>query len=152
MNAVAYTFLVFLFTLYMLFEEGNEHSLSSRRINRSHSQAAELRRQIDSQIQSYIVIKTVISALVGFLVYIVLGPVLNVKLAHLFGVVSFRLSSTENTLPCLTVCLQITFVANYIPNVGAIVATLVPIPVVILGKTFQILHQVVVKIIGEYRR
>lgn len=28
---------------------------------------------------------------------------------------------------------QITFVANYIPNVGAIVATLVPLPVVILG-------------------
>lgn len=87
MNAVAYTFLVFLFTLYMLFEEGNEHSLSSRRINRSHSYAADLRRQIDSQIQSYIVIKTVISALVGILVYIVLGPILNVKLAHLFGVV-----------------------------------------------------------------
>uniref|UniRef100_A0A7S3PMN6 AI-2E family transporter n=1 Tax=Aplanochytrium stocchinoi TaxID=215587 RepID=A0A7S3PMN6_9STRA len=108
-DAIGYTFIVFLFVLYMLFEEPG---MRSKQISRSHSRARSLRRQIDSQIQRYLVIKTVISALVGILVYIILGPCLNVKMAHLFGV--------------------ITFLANYIPNIGAIVATLLPFPILIL--------------------
>mmetsp|Transcript_16407 Transcript_16407/g.19927 ORF Transcript_16407/g.19927 Transcript_16407/m.19927 type:complete len:565 (+) Transcript_16407:159-1853(+) len=108
-DAIGYTFIVFLFVLYMLFEEPGKHS---KRISRSHSRARRLRLQIDSQIQRYIVIKTVISAFVGIVVYVILGPCLDVKMAHLFGV--------------------ITFLANYIPNIGAVVATLLPIPILIL--------------------
>lgn len=59
--------------------------------------------KIDDQIQSYIGIKTLISAGVGFLVYLVLGPMLGVNLAHIFGV--------------------LTFFFNFIPNVGAVIAT-----------------------------
>ncbi len=40
---------------------------------------------MDDQIQRYIGIKTLISAGVGFLVYLVLGVMLHIKLAHLFG-------------------------------------------------------------------
>jgi predicted PurR-regulated permease PerM len=40
---------------------------------------------------------------VGFLVYLVLGPMLKVNLAHIFGVLTFFL--------------------NYIPNVGPVIAT-----------------------------
>jgi predicted PurR-regulated permease PerM len=64
--------------------------------------------KVDDQIQRYIGIKTLISAGVGFLVYVVLGPMLHVKLAHLFGV--------------------LTFFMNYIPNVGPIIATGTPLP------------------------
>ncbi len=41
--------------------------------------------KVDDQIQRYIGIKTLISAGVGFLVYLVLGVMLHIKLAHLFG-------------------------------------------------------------------
>ena len=109
LNAVAYVFIVFLFLLYMLFEKPHHYSRSAGGRN---SRAAALRRQIDAQIQRYLVIKTTISAGIGFITYLVLGPCLGVNMAHLFGV--------------------ITFLGNYIPNVGAVVATVVPLPVVVL--------------------
>ena len=59
--------------------------------------------KIDDQIQRYIGIKTLISAFVGLMVFVVLGPMLHLKLAHLFGV--------------------LTFLLNFIPNVGPVVAT-----------------------------
>lgn len=122
MDALGYTFIVFLFVLYMLFEENVPHQrialppLSHEQVTQPAKNSAlrgiSLRQQIDHQIQRYLVIKTLISAFVGFLVYLLLGPLLNVKLAHAFGV--------------------ITFLANFIPNVGAIVATLIPIPILML--------------------
>ena len=45
----------------------------------------------------------------GLLVYLCLGPVLGVNMAHMWGV--------------------ITFLLNYIPNVGPVIATLLPTPV-----------------------
>ena len=107
LNAVAYTFIVFLFLLYMLFEKPEK-----QRVRRTTSRSAQLRKQIDTQIQRYILIKTTISAAIGFITYLVLGPCLRVNMAHLFGV--------------------ITFLGNFIPNVGAVVATAVPLPVVVL--------------------
>ena len=59
--------------------------------------------KIDDQIQRYIGLKTAISVVVGVLVYVVLGMVLDVKLAHLFGILTFFL--------------------NFIPNVGPVIAT-----------------------------
>jgi len=111
LNGLEYMFLIFLFVLYMLFED-SETSSHEHSINSSHSRARDLRKQIDHQIQRYLVIKTLISLCVGISVYVVLGPILGVKMAHIFGV--------------------ITFFANYIPNVGAMLATCVPVPLVIL--------------------
>ena len=53
-----------------------------------------------------------ISAAVALAVFVVLGPILRINLAHLFAIFTFFL--------------------NYIPNVGPIVATLMPLPVAIL--------------------
>jgi len=97
----------------MIFETSDSpRAVPEHGMSLSQSRARNLRRQIDEQIQRYIVIKTLISLAVGICVYIVLGPVLQVKIAHIFGV--------------------ITFFANFIPNVGAMLATIVPIPIVIL--------------------
>lgn len=67
---------------------------------------------IDESIHRYLMAKTLVSVAMGLLVFIVLGPILHVKLAHLFGV--------------------LTVVLNFIPNVGALIAALVPLPVILL--------------------
>lgn len=106
-DAIGYVFIIFLFLMYLLIEHDQQIQ------NRENSNNfLSVRKQIDLQIQRYIIIKTLISAIVGFLVYLVLGPLLNVKLANAFAV--------------------ITFLANFIPNVGAIVATLLPFPILLL--------------------
>ncbi|KAH9255364.1 hypothetical protein BASA81_006483 [Batrachochytrium salamandrivorans] len=105
-NAVGYTFVVMLFVLYMLFEGQTQPEPVAKQ--------PSVRRQIDDQIQRYLVTKTLISAVVGLLTYLVLGPLLQVQMAHLFGVV--------------------TFLMNFIPNVGAVVATLLPLPIVVLDE------------------
>lgn len=73
--------------------------------------------KINTAVQRYILAKTLLSLAMGLSVYIVLGPILHVKLAHLFGV--------------------ITFVLNYIPNVGAVIAALVPLPVILLDPALS---------------
>lgn len=67
---------------------------------------------IDESIHRYLMAKTLVSVAMGLLVFIVLGPILKVKLAHLFGV--------------------LTVILNFIPNVGALIAALVPLPVILL--------------------
>jgi len=57
---------------------------------------ATMWRDIDDAIHRYIVAKTTVSAAMGFLVFIVLGPMLHVKLAHLFGVLTFFLNFIPN--------------------------------------------------------
>lgn len=112
MNAVAYTFIVMLFVLYMLFEGAVQGPMNEPDELEADRAIRDVRRQIDTQIQIYLVTKTLISFVVGGLTYLVLGPLLHVKMAHLFGV--------------------ITFLMNYVPNVGAVVATLLPLPIVLL--------------------
>ncbi|GBG32515.1 Hypothetical Protein FCC1311_087392 [Hondaea fermentalgiana] len=85
-NALEYVFIIFLFVLYMLFENSESGGgTDAPRLSKAHSRARDLRRQIDMQIQRYIVIKVLISLAVGVSVYVVLGPLLNVKMAHVFG-------------------------------------------------------------------
>mmetsp|Transcript_9309 Transcript_9309/g.15147 ORF Transcript_9309/g.15147 Transcript_9309/m.15147 type:complete len:507 (+) Transcript_9309:522-2042(+) len=120
LNGLEYVFIVFLFVLYMLFEDPDAADAAG--VNNSHSHARDLRRQIDMQIQRYLVIKTLISLLVGFAVFIVLGPILHVKMAHIYGV--------------------ITFFANFIPNFGAMIATMIPFPMVVLDP-----HQTTISMI-----
>lgn len=112
-QALEYVFIIFLFVLYMLFED-SDIKKEEDSFNNSYATAVDLRRLVDQQIQRYIVIKTLISLAVGVAVYIVLGPMLEIKMAHVFAV--------------------ITFFANFIPNFGAMLATAVPIPMVILDE------------------
>lgn len=67
--------------------------------------------QIDKQIQKYITLKSLISGFVGFIVYLTLGPILRINMAGLFGV--------------------ITFLLNFIPTIGPVIAVIIPAPVII---------------------
>lgn len=69
---------------------------------------------IEQEIRRYLAIKTVLSIITGLLVWLILA-VLNVQLASVFGMLAFLL--------------------NYIPNIGSIIATLLPIPVVVAQFT-----------------
>lgn len=68
--------------------------------------------EVQSRIQRYIIIKSMISALTGVLVGLTL-ILLGVDLALVFGVFAFLL--------------------NFIPSLGSIVATLLPLPVVLVS-------------------
>lgn len=67
--------------------------------------------EIEKRVQKYLTMKTAISGVTGLLVFVVL-ELLGVPYAIAFGSFSFLL--------------------NYIPNIGSIVATLLPLPVVVL--------------------
>jgi predicted PurR-regulated permease PerM len=110
-NFVTGLFIVFLFTVYLLFENTSQEKIPGG-----------LREKIDAQIQRYIVLKTFISAIVGVGVFVILGPILNVRMASLFAV--------------------LTFLFNFIPNVGAVIATLIPAPIVLFDPAFSPLHMV----------
>lgn len=68
--------------------------------------------QLETQIKGYVVAKVLLSAATGLLVGLTL-KMLSVKFALTFGVLAFLL--------------------NFIPNIGSIVATLLPLPVVVLN-------------------
>jgi AI-2 transport protein TqsA len=67
-----------------------------------------VRADIDQNIRRYIVIKVAISAVTGFFVWVTLG-LIKLKLAGVFGILAFLL--------------------NFIPSIGSIIATLLPIPI-----------------------
>jgi predicted PurR-regulated permease PerM len=77
---------------------------------------------IDSAIHRYLIAKTLVSIAMGLLVFIVLGPILKVKLAHLFGV--------------------LTIIFNFIPNIGALLAALLPLPIILLDPDLSTSSQV----------
>ncbi len=72
---------------------------------------------INQQIQSYIIIKTIISFLTGLLVTVVLF-IYNIDFALMWGV--------------------ITFILNFIPNVGSIIATIIPMIIAFFQYGFGI--------------
>lgn len=64
--------------------------------------------EIEAKVRRYIATKTVLSAVTGLLVWIIL-EFFGLKMAGLFGI--------------------LTFLLNFIPSIGSIVATLLPIPI-----------------------
>lgn len=68
-------------------------------------------REVDSKIRRFLVLKFIISAVTGVLVGTILA-LLGLKLALVFG--------------------MLTFLLNFIPSVGSIIATLLPIPVALV--------------------
>ena len=73
--------------------------------------------EVQSRIQRYIIVKSLVSALTGGLVGIILA-VLGIDLALVFGVFAFLL--------------------NFIPSVGSIIATLLPLPVLIVSPDLSL--------------
>lgn len=73
-----------------------------------------LRGQVERRIQSYIAVTFLVSAATGLLVGLALW-LLGVRFAWLFGVLAF--------------------VLNFIPNIGSVIATLLPLPVVLFDPS-----------------
>ena len=72
----------------------------------------EFLEKVELSIQRYVLAKFALSALTGVLTWLILA-VLGVEFALVFGVMAFLL--------------------NFIPNIGSVVANVLPIPVVLLG-------------------
>jgi predicted PurR-regulated permease PerM len=98
-DGIGNALLVLLLVLYLLAEA-------------STHQSGSLRAKLDDSIVRYIGLKTVISAIQGSIVYVIMGTMLHVRMSHLWGVIHFFL--------------------NYIPTAGPIVATIIPLPVIML--------------------
>ncbi len=73
-----------------------------------HERRIGIYAEIEATIRGYIATKTAISAVAGVLVWLILWS-LGLRMALLFGLLAFLL--------------------NYIPNIGSIIATVLPIPI-----------------------
>jgi len=82
--------------------------------NPKHAPRGELWRDIEKRIKTFVVAKTVLSGATGILVGFTL-KFCGVEFALIFGV--------------------LTFLLNFIPNVGSLVATLLPIPIILISDT-----------------
>ncbi len=81
------------------------------------SPASRTWREIENRIQRFLVTKAVVSAATGFLVGVVLS-MLGIDLALVFGLFAFLL--------------------NFIPSLGSVIATLLPLPVVIASPDVSV--------------
>ncbi len=82
---------------------------------RTHEPSA-IALEIDRKIKRYVNLKIALSAVTGVLVGLIL-KVLGVELAMVFGVLAF--------------------VLNFIPSVGSVVATLLPVPLILVSPGFS---------------
>jgi predicted PurR-regulated permease PerM len=102
-------FLIFVFLIFMLAGRGNIKAKIKKSFNKERSsQIIDVIHKIDTQIQRYLVIKTIVSFTTGVLATVVL-MIFGVDFAIVFGF--------------------FTFILNFIPNIGSIIATLLPLTV-----------------------
>ncbi|MCJ7582116.1 MAG: AI-2E family transporter [Candidatus Aminicenantes bacterium] len=100
-------FLILIFLVFILAGRGETEAKFFRSFKRKQAETfVEIKNNIDSQIQRYLGIKTIISFITGLLATIVL-LFFGVDFAILFGF--------------------LTFILNYIPNIGSIIATALPL-------------------------
>lgn len=110
-------FLMFIFLIFILAGRGQTKSKIRNSFSDSRAlQIIDVIQNIDSQVQRYLAIKTVVSFMTGVLVTIVL-MIFGVDFAVVFGF--------------------FTFLLNYIPNIGSFIAT--AFPVVIAAFQFDTL-------------
>ena len=67
---------------------------------------------VENRIRGYVMTKVIVSSITGILVWLILS-VLNVEMALVFGVFAFLL--------------------NFVPSVGSIISTVLPLPIVLIG-------------------
>ncbi len=102
-DVLSNAFLVLVFVIYLL--------IGGRRPKPETDDGTGLRSKIRTRIQRYVSAKLVFSAATGAIVGLILA-ILGVKLPLVFG--------------------ALTFLLNFIPTVGSIVATLLPLPMVLV--------------------
>jgi len=110
---VSFSFLVVLFTVYLMAEKHPGEAM----LKGDNACLAEINEMIDH----YISLKTVISFCTGAAVSVIL-LLIGIKLAVLFGLMTFML--------------------NYIPNVGSMIAMFLPLPVVLLDPGLKQWQQI----------
>lgn len=101
------TFLVLIFAVYLL-QGGAEVEAEAD----GEAEDDSLWHRIDAQVKRYVNLKIGLSAVTGAAVWLILA-LLGVELAMVFGVLAF--------------------VLNFIPNVGSVIATLLPLPLVLFS-------------------
>lgn len=104
--------LIFLLTLYILSEKVEK---------KLFGEGEGILQEIETMTTGYIGLKTALSALTGAVVAVIL-LVLQVKLAVMFGLLSF--------------------VLNYIPNVGSMIAMFLPMPIVLVDDNLAMWQKV----------
>lgn len=94
MTAITDIFWIFLFVIYLLFEKSAVATpgaylaaINSICFKTHLFQGVDIRSKIDMQIQRYIGLKALISLAVGFVVYIILGPILELEMVAMFSFV-----------------------------------------------------------------
>lgn len=80
------------------------------------SEDVGMRAQIETRIKRYIIVKVGLSAVTGVATTVILS-LLGVELAVVFGLMAFYL--------------------NFIPNIGSVLATLLPVPVVLMDPSLS---------------
>jgi len=104
-------FLILIFLVFILAGRGETEAKIFRSFKREQGKTfVQIKNNIDTQIQRYLGIKTVISFITGLLATIIL-LLFGVDFAILFGF--------------------LTFILNYIPNIGSIIATALPLIIAI---------------------
>ena len=104
-------FLIFIFLIFILAGRGKIKSKIENSFKRERSsQIIDVIQKIDTQIQKYLALKTAVSFVTGVFATIVL-MIFGVDFAVVFGF--------------------FTFILNYIPNVGSIIATALPLTVAV---------------------
>lgn len=104
-------FLIFIFLVFILASRGNlKRKIGNSFGSQRSSQIIDVMHKIDIQIQKYLSIKTVISFSTGVIATVVL-LLFGVDFAIVFGF--------------------FTFILNYIPNIGSLIATALPVTIAV---------------------
>ncbi|MEY3015329.1 MAG: hypothetical protein RIT45_4064 [Pseudomonadota bacterium] len=104
-DVLSNTFLVLIYAVYLL--QGGADAEAD-----DGAETDSLWQRIDAQVKRYVNLKIGLSAATGAAVWLILA-LLGVELAMVFGVLAF--------------------VLNFIPNVGSVIATLLPLPLVLFS-------------------
>lgn len=102
-------FLIFIFLVFILAGRGQTKTKISNSFSEDRALIInKVIKKIDSQVQRYLAIKTIVSLITGILVTVVL-MIFGVDFAIIFGF--------------------LTFILNYIPNIGSFIATAFPMAI-----------------------
>jgi predicted PurR-regulated permease PerM len=110
LNFLSNSFLVLLFLLFILI--GRNQLIQKVQLafeSETAIRIASMLKNINQQIQRYLIAKSLISLGTGFLFYAVLR-IFNVEFAIIWGLLAFLL--------------------NFIPNIGSVIATILPLPII----------------------
>lgn len=111
LSFISNLFLIFIFLVFILSGRGKTKAkIKNSFSNKRGSKIIDVIQNIDSQIQKYLAIKTVVSFFTGVMTTLVL-MIFGVDFAIAFGF--------------------LTFLLNYIPNIGSIIATALPLTIAV---------------------